>query len=225
MCNGSSGVRFSLGFGTLALAVAARGISPLALVPILCISGIADASTWRPRGAAVSRHDAVAYAVAGVACATVAWKHGDTLVHPHFTYALAASAAALFFLAWRHRAARFASVRWAPVAMIAAALAAAPALFPTAESTTIGDAYAGQQLRFSGMLMHSRGSDVVARYRITCCRADAQPVAVTLRNPLPLPPQMWVSVEGVFVKSGGRLVVAVARYRAERAPADPFIYR
>jgi uncharacterized membrane protein YcgQ (UPF0703/DUF1980 family) len=63
------------------------------------------------------------------------------------------------------------------------------------------------------------------RYAVTCCRADAAPIAVRLDRSLAQPAGTWVAVEGTVAADSSGLMVHVARARTIAAPPDPFLYR
>lgn len=215
------------GLGAVGLAASLHASSPFAAVGFLCVAGIADARALFSRRIPTGRgeHDALAYATAACACAATAARHGQQLVHPHFTDALWICTFIFCIAAIRRRRESAPTLRWAPALMLAAALITAPPPAYVATETTLADAFPGERIAFTGMLVRSPGAVSVVRYAITCCRADAAPVALRLGGDLPPALGGWVTVDGMLVRAGAELHLRVTRFRAARAPADPFIYR
>ena len=213
------------GFGGLALASTFHAVAPAATAGVLITSGIIDLHVLgRTHTHGQDRHDSLGYLLAAIACALVAAHHGDALVNPRFTLPLALSAAALLVLFWRHRNARAPSLRWPPALMLAAALLSAPPQYYVTQ-TTLTDAFAGERLDFSGAYVRDREGSSLMRYAITCCRADAQPVAVRLSHPLHAMAGEWIAAHGTLVREQDALVMNVHDYNRAAAPADPFLYR
>ncbi len=214
------------GLGSIAVAATLRATAPLAADAFLCVAGIADVRAFaRAPHAAAPRNDALGYAILGTACAVVAWRRGDALVHPAMTIALAIAAVATFATCVAHRRSNDASVRLAPALMLAAALAAAPPPVYRASETTMGDLFAGERWSSTGRLTRGPTGDTLVRYAILCCRADAAPVAVRLSERLKAAPDSWVAAEGTVVDESGRFALRVANVTAIAPPADPFLYR
>ena len=62
--------------------------------------------------------------------------------------------------------------------MLAGVMVAAPPPAYTMTETTLTDLFPGERLDFTGRLARNGDSAALVRYAITCCRADATPVAV-----------------------------------------------
>jgi len=213
------------GLGAVALAGALRVQSPLTAAAFLCVAGIADLRALRRAPHAAFGHDAFAYALLAAALGIVAWRRGASLVHPALSIPLACSAiAALLAAATRPRAA-CAAARFAPSVMLAGALLGAPPPQYRATATTLTDLFAGERLTFDGALARDAGSSAVVRYAITCCRADAAPVAVALDRSPPYPNGTWLRVDGRVESRGGRLRLVATSVARIPAPDDPFLYR
>lgn len=118
-------------------------------------------------------------------------------------------------------------VRWlAPATMAAALVLGSPMPRYAASATTLDDAFAGEALSFTGVAHPSGSHTVLERYTITCCRIDAQPVAVALDALLAVPTGAWVAATGTLVRAGdGNLRLTARRWQAIPAPRDPFAYR
>ena len=211
--------------GAVASAAALRHASTWATAGFLCVAGIADGRTWlaRKRAATAAAHDGAGYACAAVACAIVAAHRGAGLVHPHFTLPLWSCGAALGVLALRFRNARDGASRVVPGLLLAAALLRAPEPTYAATETTLANAFAGESVSFVGTVQRDRGTTSVVRYAITCCRADASPVAVVLEREISY--RGWVRVVGKLANGPSGLRLRLSSIRAVDRPPDPFVYR
>src|SRR6185437_10053181 len=138
--------------GTVALAAAMRSVLPAGAAGFLCIAGIVDARTWLHRHSAAFENDAFAYSIFALACAIVAVRGGGGLVHPKLALALWPCAIAGAVFAYRFRGEQSAQLRIAPVLMLAGALLAAPPPEYHAVETTLGDAFPGERVDFTGVL-------------------------------------------------------------------------
>ena len=214
------------GLGVVALAGALRFHAPIVAAAFLSVAGIADlrALTAR-RSHSRFDHDALAYALLAAALAVVALRHGGALVHPALSPALACCAVAALVCAVFHRKKSFAPARIAPGLMLAGALIGAPPPIYHATETTLTDLFAGERLTFTGTLSCERNICAIVRYAITCCRADAAPVAVRLDRAPPSPSRSWLRINGRIDSVRGELRLAAARIERIAPPSDPFIYR
>lgn len=211
--------------GAVAFAGTLRALSPPAAVAILLIAGICDLRTLRPRPQHGVEHDALAYGIAAVACVILAAARGGTLLNPRFTIALWLCAIALSILGYVHRRARSPRLRWAPLIMAAGTLCTGALPTYAVTETTLADAAPGEMLRFHGVLVREGKQDALVRYSITCCRADAQPVAVRLKSPLHERTGQWFDARGTLIGDQRGLALDVRTYKRTGAPTDPFIYR
>jgi hypothetical protein len=213
------------GLGAVGFAAAMRGAMPAAAAGFLCVAGIVDLRTWlRAKHAAID-HDALAYAIAGIACAIVACRGGGGLVHPKLAIALWPCAIACIVLAYRHRFEASAKARIAPIIMLVGGVLAAPPPEYHATETTLADSFAGERIDFTGMLTRTGSAATLVRYAITCCRADAAPVVIRLeRNPRTTL-HGWIRARGTLVPVGNELQLQTDTLRQIPAPADPFVYR
>lgn len=207
--------------GGVALAAAMRTHAPVAATALLCVSGIVDLRTWMRVRSAEPTHDLVAYAILAIACAIVGIRRGEMLVHPVIAFALCVAAAGLVVLAVvkRHAHARYAWV--VPSIMLAGAIIAPPLPAYHATETTLTDLFPGEHMTFTGVL--ERGT--LVRYAITCCRADAQPVAVRLARRVTYANGSWLRVDGTIVRSGETYTLDAHTIAPIAPPSDPFIYR
>ena len=105
-----------------------------------------------------------------------------------------------------------------------ALLGAAPPQYRATE-TTLTDLFAGERLTFTGALARDGNASAVVRYAITCCRADAAPVAVRLDRSPPFPTGTWLRVAGSVENVNGELRLITTRIERIAPPTDPFIYR
>ena len=210
--------------GGVALAAMLRGCIPAAAAGFLAVAGIADLRAIMRAHHRSSNHDSLGYAVMGAACAIVAARNGAGLLHPHFTPALCCCAVACAVLAYRHRGQSFAKLRFAPAIMLAGAVLGAPTPQYHATETTLSDAFAGERVDFTGIVTRTGPVTTLVRYAITCCRADAAPIAVRLaRAPSTL--QGWARASGVLVQDARGLSLQTRTLQPVAAPADPFVYR
>lgn len=211
--------------GTVALAASLHVRAPLASYAMLCTSGILDLRALRRAHDARVSHDVLAYALAAIALAAVGLREGGALVHPKFSAALLVSALGCASLAVVYRRSRSPHARFAPAVMLAGALFAAPAPTYTATETTLTDLFVGEHIVFTGELVHGADADAVARFAITCCRADAAPVVIRLARRTRAKPGTWLRVDGDVVRDGAELRLDVRHTQTVASPRDPFIYR
>lgn len=211
--------------GAVPIAGALRAHAPAAAAAFLCVAGIVDVRAWRARATAASGHDAPAYALLAGAAFAVCARHGAALVHPRLAYALGAASIALAFLAYVNRRAASPLVRWIPAALIFVLIAGGPQPAYNATETTLADAFAGERIDFTGEFVRTRGTNAIVRYAITCCRADAQPIALALAGSPQVANRTWVRANGTLREIGGALMLVPDRISAVTPPMDPFVYR
>jgi len=211
--------------GTVALAGTLRTLSTPATIGILSVAGICDLRAFKKHAHPRPEHDALAYLLGAAACAILAAHRGGTLLNPRFTTALWSCAVALGALAYLHRQARSPRMRWAPLVMAAGTLCAGALPTYGITETTLADAAPGETLHFRGVLAREGKQDALVRYAITCCRADAQPVAVRLKRPLRERSGQWLDARGTLVRDQRGIAFDVRMYKRMGAPTDPFIYR
>ncbi len=213
------------GLGAIALAGALRVHAPVAAAGFLCIAGIVDLRALRRRSHAQSDHDALAYALLAAACAIVAWRHGDALVHPALALPIWGCAAAALFCAARYRRRQCAIARIAPGLMLAGALIGAPPPAYHATETTLAELFPGESLSFAGTLTCENHACALVRFAITCCRADATPVVVRLSAAPRYPLGSWLRATGRIDDVRGEPRLVAQSIRRIAPPLDPFIYR
>jgi hypothetical protein len=212
------------GLGAVALAAALRVREPIAAAAFFCVAGIVDFRAVRHVSHAPPNDDALAYAMLAAALGVVAWRRGDALVHPAFSAAVAGCACAAAFYCLHRRQRRCAAARAAPALMLVGALLGAPPPQYHATETTMADLFAGEHLKFSGSLVRNARTSALVRYAITCCRADASPIAVRLARTPDYPAGTWLRVDGTVALHNGVLLLAPARVERIPAPRDPFVY-
>ncbi len=214
------------GIGAIGVAGALHGRAPLAAAAFLCIAGIADLRTVVSRRTHhAPMHDVLAYVLLACALGIVGWRHGGALVHPAIAGALLACGVVALVLASIHRSRRDARARLAPALMLLGALVAAPPPAYRATETTLSDLFPGDRLTFTGTLVRHANDAALVRYAITCCRADAAPVAVRLAQPPPFPAGTWLRAGGAIDVHAGDPRLVVGSIERIAPPADPFIYR
>jgi hypothetical protein len=213
------------GLGAVAVAAALRARAPLAAAAFLCVAGIADLRALHRVAHRREEHDALAYALLAVALALVAWRHGDSLIRPSIAAAAGACAVVTIVYATIYRKHQSWRSRIAPGLMLAGVLAGAPPPSYHATETTLADLFAGEHLSFTGRLTREGARAALVRYAITCCRADAAPVAVRV-DPAPRASDgAWLHVEGNIESVAGSLRLVPHAVARIAPPTDPFIYR
>jgi hypothetical protein len=214
------------GLGAVTLAGALHARAPLAAAAFLCVAGILDLRALRiARSHKAMQHDGLAYALLAAALGVVALRRGDALVHPAIAAALGFCAIVTLAAAFRYRRCTSPVARLAPGLMLIGALAGAPAPQYTATETTLADLFPGERLVFTGALSRDGRYDALVRYAITCCRADAAPVAVRLDRALPYAAGTWLRVDGAIARANDELRLHPQRVERVAPPSDPFIYR
>ena len=213
------------GLGAVALAGALRARAPLAAAAFLCVAGVIDLRTLRRIAHPREEHDALAYALLAVALALVAWRHGAGLIRPSIALAAGACAAVAFVYAAIYRRHQSWRSRAAPALMMAGVLIGAPAPSYRATETTLSDLFPGERLSFTGRLTRQGTRAALVRYAITCCRADAAPIAVRV-DPVPRDSDgAWLRIEGNVESVAGDLRLVPRSIAHIAPPSDPFIYR
>jgi hypothetical protein len=212
------------GLGAVGVAGALRATAPLAAVGFLCIAGIADARTFasaKPRGG----ESGLAYALCALACAYVAAHNGDALVHPRFTALLWIAAVAFAALGITRRGSNDPRTLAPPALMLTAIAFGTPAPIYRATATTLGDAFPGESLIFTGVVTRNTATTALVRYAITCCRADAAPIVVRLSDDVPQQNGTWLRAEGVLESHNGSLELHIRSAHPIPPLTDPYIYR
>ena len=208
--------------GGVALAATLRASAPWAAAGVLGTAGIIDIFAWRGPRRFDRAPDPWAYLVLGVACALVAWHHGGTFVHPRMTLPLACCALVCAILAWQARGQTARTGRAVAGMVLAVVVIGAPAPVYRATETTLSDAFPGEHVDFTGTAVSAH---MLVRYAITCCRADAAPVALMLDRNVARDDGTWLRARGTLVNAGGSLRLHVEQLTAVAAPTDPFVYR
>jgi hypothetical protein len=108
-----------------------------------------------------------------------------------------------------------------PVAILVAIVIGAPMPTYTADESTMSDLYPGERLSFTGA--YENGA--LVRYAITCCRADAAPVAIRLAQSVNVRDNTWLHASGIIVRNGSTLALDVTSIDRTPPPSDPFLYR
>jgi uncharacterized membrane protein YcgQ (UPF0703/DUF1980 family) len=109
--------------------------------------------------------------------------------------------------------------------MLAGALIGAPPPVYHATETTLAEIFAGERLSFTGVLTCADGTCALVRYAITCCRADAAPVAVRLSAAPRYATGTWLRANGRIDEARGELRLVAQSVERIPPPLDPFIYR
>jgi hypothetical protein len=210
--------------GAVGIAAVARQTAPAAAVGFLCVAGIFDLRTWVRSREHPEGHDCIAYALAAIACTIVAIRNGAALVNPRIAPALWICAIVFAYLAHRYRMQARPALRIAPAIMLAGCILSAPPPIYAATETTLADAFPGERIDFTGTVERAGEIATLVRYAITCCRADAAPVAIRLDSAAKVRGG-WAHARGTLVMHEGELRLHVDSIEPVAAPLDPFIYR
>jgi len=220
--------------GSVAIAAALKGVEPALAAGILATAGIVALGRSGPDEADRRAGDDPAILGAlSVACAWLVARHGAALEHPRLLPLIGAAAIGCAWLALAtrppdERRGGPSLARWiVPALLLGVLFAGSPTPgVPRADATTLGDAYAGQPLRFCGMTKRDAGgTTTLVRYAITCCRADATPVGIRLDRTVDRPDGTWIESDGVVASDARGIYLHVQTLEVVNAPADPFVYR
>jgi hypothetical protein len=222
--------------GSVALATALKSAAPGLAAGALATAGIIAVARQEHvdgEGRDDAGYEPAVLGALAVACAWLVARHGAALVHPRLLPLIGAAAIVCAWLALTmgrsgEPRGRPALTSWiAPALLLGVLVAGSPTPgLPRADATTLGDAYAGQPLRFCGMTRRdARGATTLVRYAITCCRADATPVAIRLDRPIDRPDGTWLEADGVVATDTRGILLRVRTSRVVTTPADPFLYR
>jgi hypothetical protein len=214
------------GLGAIAIAAALRVHTPVAATAFLCVAGIVDLRALRAgQSHRHLDHDALGYFLLAAAMAFIAWRRGDTLVHPAFSIVLWMSAGTAFVFAFVYVRKQCAPARIAPALMLIGALIGAPAPVYRATQTSLTDLFAGERITFTGMLTCDSVACAIVRYAITCCRADATPIAIRLDRPPRGFAGEWLRIDGHIADVNGDLRLVADHIQEITPPSDPFVYK
>jgi hypothetical protein len=210
--------------GSVALAAGLRVVAPSAAAGILCSAGIARLGVPAVvAGPQLWSSGRLVLAALAFACALAAARHGSGLVHPRLVLPLGCTAAAAVLLAVRGAPRRAPGL---PAALVLAALLlGSPEPRYMATETTLEGAFPGERVAFTGKALRAGETTTLVRFAITCCRADAAPVALRLDRPLDVADGTWVEAVGVMVTAPRGPALHATRTRAVGRPSDPFVYR
>jgi hypothetical protein len=221
--------------GAIAVAASLRTVLPAASLAILITAGLVTrrlVPALPLRAFAVSDlpdrrrgEERCAFVLLASACAGLALRGGAGLVAPRLVPLVAAAAPLALLCAWRARTGMTRRAFFAPAALLAALAAGSPPPAYLATETTLSDVFPGERVVFTGVAHASGTATMLQRFAITCCRADAAPVALRTRSRLPVADGAWLEAWGEIVSAPGGPALRVARWRLIRTPADPFVYR
>ena len=168
---------------------------------------------------------AATLALVAAGCALLALRGGAGLVSPRLVPAVAAAVPLALLCALRPRRTVAPCAWFVPAALLAALALGSPPPPYFATETTLGDAFPGERISFTGAAHRSGRSTVLQRYAITCCRADAAPVALRTHQLLPVADGSWLEACGEIVAEPSGPALFVERWRTLEPPRDPFLYR
>ena len=218
-----AGLASPCALGTLAFAASVRQTAPGLAWGLAATAGLVPLVA---RHAVVRRTaiDArVAYGMLALSALGLVRAGGAGLVHPRLIAPLVLCALASLVASAVRPGRRCAPL--APALICAALVCGSPAPRAGLVGGPSADAFAGQAVRFTGVVRQTPAFDELVRFEMTCCRADAHPVALRLDRRSGLRDGTWAAVAGTFRASAGGLVVQVSRIAAAAAPRDPFLYR
>jgi hypothetical protein len=224
---GLRGTSWAASAGLLATA----GIVPRRFLHAIAPHTVFLAAMSAERG--TRRDGRIAYGLLGCACAALIVRGASGFVHPRLLPALVIGAALCLYLATRDLAIRAAPAPRTkaslalPLALLGALVAGSPLPSENIDLTNLADAYPGAALQFTGAAEERGARTVLVRYAITCCRADATPIALLTEHKLRVRNGTWIEASGTIVREGdgARLVLRPENWRAVAPPADPFVYR
>jgi hypothetical protein len=213
----------------VALAGGAAVTLPWVAAGMLATAGIVRMPRrWIPRGPTPAERPLAgrwAYAALSTACAWAALRGGAALVSPRLA-PLVAAGAILAAVRALQPAARAPRGGWIAALVVGAALVfGSPQPAYVATATTLGALYPGERIAFFGQAYASGSASIVQRFAITCCRADASPIALRTERRLPARDGTWLEARGTIVSTGAGYALRVTSARARAAPRDPFLYR
>lgn len=208
--------------GAVAVAAALRAPFPWLAAGILTTAGLAPiAPAAAHAGPGPTLNSRLGFALLAFASVSVATGMAPGILHPRLAAAAVAAVVAGFALGGpMARTGLF-----APIVACAAVLLGSPAPHYGLDSTTYGSAFAGAPVVFTGTIERHVGSALLVRFAITCCRADAAPLALRLESDPGLPTGSWAEVRGVFRESARGLFVHESSLRPVARPADAYLYR
>jgi hypothetical protein len=223
----ATGILAPCTLGSIAFAASVHATLPTLAAGVLCSTGlfILPRAQHRPqmpaeRGIAAQP----LYAATALACALVAARGGAELVNPKLAPWMALGALIALRRALRTHARVPRGARVAVLVMLATALSAPAPAHDTTPAAAFDALIVGERVHLSAQLAGETHA-LLVRYAITCCRADAAPVAVRLDRARWLREGTWVAVEGTVTADAGGLLVHVLRAQVIAPPADPFLYR
>ncbi len=212
------------GISAAAFAASLRVTLPVSAAGFLCAAGIVDVRTWFGTRRVHVSHDVLGYLLLTAACALAAGRGGAGLVHPRIAAALWPCAGVSLWLAHVHRRESCWPARIAPAIMLAGSVLSVPPPQYYASETTLAGAFPGERLDFTGSVTRSANETSLVRYAITCCRADAAPIAVRIAD-APHWLAGWVHARGTLVDSRDGLELKAELLQPIAPPTDPFVYR
>jgi len=228
----SAAVATAAGLRGTSLAASAGLLATAGIVPRVLFRSIARRTPFLAAGLPPTRRAGrdgrIGYALLGCGCAALTARGAAGFVHPRLLPALAIAAALCLCLALRGSLAPRTKASLAlPLALLGALVAGSPLPRESIDVTNIGAAFPGASLHFTGVAEERGARTVLVRYAITCCRADASPVAVLTEQRLRVRDGAWIEASGTIVRDGDgdRLVLRPEKWREIPQPADPFVYR
>jgi hypothetical protein len=212
--------------GALALAAGLHAsAAPLAL-GVLWSAGLLPASDFHSNRPTIMRVEGrFVYLVISLSCLIVALEGGAGLVHPKLIPLVAGGTLVALIAAFGPpERVRFEAL-FASLLMLAAPILHAPTPTYDPGETTLENIYPTQELMFTGVLSGHHDAATLLRYAVTCCRADASPLALRLDRRPRERDGAWIEAEGFVERDAGGLRLHVRRYRRIEQPSDPFLYK
>jgi hypothetical protein len=226
----SAAVATSAGLRGTSAAAAAGLLATAGILPPGILSSVLSRCRfpWPHDSASPARGDGrINYALLGFACIMLVAGGRGGFVHPRLLPANALAAATCLYLTLRRAAALRTSASIAlPLALAGALVAGSPLPRSEVDATNLADAYPGASVRFTGTAQRRGTRSMLVRYAITCCRADASPVALRTERRLEVRDGTWIEASGTLERdSRGEFVLRTGTWREIAPPADPFMYR
>ena len=212
--------------GALAAASGLRaGAAPLAL-GVFCSAGLFPMRRSHPGDKAGTSLDGrLLYGFIALSCGIAAAQSGAGLVHPKLTPLAALGALSACAAAVRPPVRAGYPALLAAFLMFAGLILHVPPPIYNPGETTLENIYPGQEVRFIGEISGYETPTTLVRYAVTCCRADASPLALRLDRRLNERSGAWIEARGVIERDTGGMHLYVRRYRRIAQPSDPFLYQ
>ena len=181
----------------LALATGLRTTAAPLAFGVLCSAGLLPTLAFHSHNETMKRVDGrFIYILIGLSCLILTAQGGAGLVHPKLAPLLACGVLFSFVAACGACPRVSRKALFAALLMLAGPILNVPPTTYDPGETTLENIYPGQEVRFSGEISGHETTTTLVRYAVTCCRADASPLALRLDRRLAEHNGLWVEAEG-----------------------------